>query len=234
MRRACCARCIRRSASRRGSFKRMVVSRRYRLYVFDLDGTIVNTIKDIGEAFAETLVQAGYPRPTMEQVTAAVGGGAKMALKRLTGLDAAQAEPMIAHFLEIYGETCTAHAAPYPGVPELLARLAGEGAVLALVTMKAKVPTHKILRALGLDVFDEVIAYEDAERRKPDPESLLRLMAKYGVSPVDTLMVGDAVTDIQYAEAAGADSCAVLQGYGETAALLAAKPTYALDSLREF
>jgi phosphoglycolate phosphatase len=119
-------------------------------------------------------------------------------------------------------------------VRELLARLAAQGAVLALVTMKAKVPTHKILSALGLDVFDEVIAFEDVERRKPDPDSLLKLMDKYGVSPSDTLMVGDAATDMQYAAAAGADACATLRGYGNPDALLAEKPKYALNSFLEF
>jgi phosphoglycolate phosphatase len=212
----------------------MGIDRRYRLYVFDLDGTVADTREDLGRAFTSAMEEAGYPAPNMEQVTAAVGGGAMKALERLTGLKGEATEPMIARFLEIYSGICTEHTAPYPGVCELLARLAAQGAVLALVTMKAKVPTHKILSALGLDVFDEVIAFEDVERRKPDPDSLLKLMDKYGVSPKDTLMVGDAATDMQYAAAAGADACAMLRGYGSPEALLAEKPKYALNSFLEF
>jgi phosphoglycolate phosphatase len=212
----------------------MGIDRRYRLYVFDLDGTVADTREDLGRAFTSAMEEAGYPAPNMEQVTAAVGGGARKALERLTGLKDGAAEPLIARFLEIYVEICTEHTTPYPGVRELLARLAAQGAVLALVTMKAKVPTHKILSALGLDVFDEVIAFEDVERRKPDPDSLLKLMDKYGVSPSDTLMVGDAATDMQYAAAAGADACAMLRGYGNPDALLAEKPKYALNSFLEF
>ena len=83
-------------------------------------------------------------------------------------------------------------------------------------------------------MFDEVIAYEDAQRRKPDPETLLMLMEKFGVRPEDALMVGDATTDIRYAAAAGVDACAMLNGYGTPADLLAERPKYALHSFKEF
>jgi len=212
----------------------MGIDRSYRLYVFDLDGTVADTREDLGRAFAAAMQEAGYPLPDMAQVTAAIGGGAMKALERLTGLTGEAAQSLLARFLEIYNGICTEHTAPYPGVRELLARLAAQGAVLALVTMKAKAPTHQILSALTLDVFDEVIAFEDVERRKPDPESLFMLMEKFGIRPEDTLMVGDAVTDMQYAAAAGADACAMLMGYGSPEALLAEKPKYALQSFLEF
>jgi phosphoglycolate phosphatase len=213
----------------------MGIDKSYRLYVFDLDGTVADTREDLARAFTAALEEAGYPRPDMVQVTAAIGGGAEKGLFRLTGAQGEAAEPLLESFLEKYGGLCTDHTAAYPGVCELLERLAAQGAVLALVTMKAKAPTHKILAALGLDaLFDDVIAFEDVLKRKPDPESLLMLMEKYGVSPQDTLMVGDAATDIQYAAAAGADACAMLEGYGDAEALLAEKPKYALRSLTEF
>lgn len=212
----------------------MGIDKRYRLYVFDLDGTVADTREDIARAFAETLEEAGYPRPDLGQVTAAIGGGAKKALQRLTGLEGEEAEPLLEKFLVRYGEVCADRTAPYEGVRELLERLAAQGAVLALVTMKVKKPTHKILDALGLKVFDEVIAYEDAPRRKPDPETLLALMEKYGVQPEDTLMVGDTVTDLRYAAAAGVDACVMLQGYGAAADVLAEHPRYALNSFKEF
>ena len=212
----------------------MGIDKRYRLYVFDLDGTVVDTREDIALAFAQTLAEAGYARPDLSQVTAAIGGGAKKALQRLTGLEGEEAEPLLAKFLVQYGEVCADHAVPYEGARELLERLTAQGAVLALVTMKVKEPTHKILRTLGLEVFDEVIAYEDAQHRKPDPETLFKLMEKYGAKPEDTLMVGDTVTDMRYATAAGADACAMLQGYGATEDLLAEHPRYTLSSFKEF
>ena len=212
----------------------MGIDKKYRLYVFDLDGTVVDTREDIALAFADTLAEAGYPRPDLSQVTAAIGGGAKKALQRLTGLEGEESEPLLAKFLVKYGECCADHAAPYEGVRELLERLTAQGSVLALVTMKVKEPTHKILSALGLEVFDEVIAYEDAQRRKPDPETLFALMEKFGVKPEDALMVGDTVTDMRYAAAAGVDACAMLQGYGDADDLLAELPRYTLNSFKEF
>jgi len=212
----------------------MGIGRSYRLYVFDLDGTLAETRADLGRAFAAAMEEAGYPAPSMEQVTAAVGGGVIKALNRLTGLDEQTAQPMIARFMGIYIDICADHTELYPGARELLTRLAAQGAVLALVTMKPKIPTHKILSALNLTVFDEVIAFEDVEKRKPDPDSLMKLMDKYGIRPEDTLMVGDAATDMQYAAAVGADACAMLKGYGQPEALLEEKPKYAIESFLEF
>lgn len=213
----------------------MGIDKRYRLYVFDLDGTIADTREDLARAFSAAIEEAGYPKPSLAQVTAAVGGGAEKALQLLTGLEGEAVKPLLSRFFTIYGRICADHVTAYPGVPELLARLFAQGALIALVTMKTKEPTRKILSALKIDMlFNDVIAFEDTERRKPDPETLLLLMQKYGVKPEDTLMVGDAATDVRYASAAGADACAMLRGYGEPSALLAAKPKYAINDFSEF
>ena len=100
--------------------------------------------------------------------------------------------------------------------------------------MKYKVPTHKILDAHGLDMFDAVITFDDVKKRKPDPDSLYTLCNRFGADIADTLMIGDTVTDISYAHAAGADSCAVAYGYGDTDELLALSPKYVIKSLLEF
>lgn len=212
----------------------MGIDKSYRLYVFDLDGTVADTRVDLARAFAAAMEEAGFPAPSMEQVKAAVGGGAKKALERLTGIKDEALEPLLERYLQIYEGICTEYSVPYPGTRELLGRLVAQGAVLAMVTMKPKVPTDKIIAALGLDFFNEVITFEDVEKRKPDPESLLMLMDKYSIQPEDTLMVGDAATDIQYAAAAGADACAMLNGYGKAESLLAEKPKYAIESFMEF
>lgn len=213
----------------------MGIDKKYRLYVFDLDGTLADTKDDIALAFSAAMEEAGYPRPELAQVTAAVGGGAKKALQQLTGLEGAAAEPLLNRFFTVYEQICTDHVSAYPLSRELLARLSAQGAVIALVTMKVKAPTRKILLSLELEpYFDEVIAFEDAERRKPDPHTLWMLMEKYGVSAEETLMVGDSATDVQYATAAGVDACAMLGGYGNQEMMLAENPKYVLSGFSEF
>jgi phosphoglycolate phosphatase len=83
-------------------------------------------------------------------------------------------------------------------------------------------------------MFDEVITFDDVERRKPDPDSLNKIMQKYDIQSNDALMIGDTVTDMRYAKAAGIDACAMLYGYGVTNEVLAENPQYALSSFLEF
>ncbi len=208
--------------------------RDYKLYIFDLDGTLVDTRPDIARALQKTLQDAGLPAPNLDEVARAIGGGAKNAVSMLTGLVGEELAPHLERFTKDYEEMCADNTCVYEGGEELLRRLKDDGAYLALVTMKFKAPTLKILDTHALDMFDAVLTFDDVEKRKPDPDSLFKLCGRFGVDVSDTLMIGDTVTDIKYAHAAGADSCAVEYGYGETADILALKPTYAIKSLLEF
>ncbi len=208
--------------------------RAYKFYIFDLDGTLVDTRPDIARALQKTLQDAGLPAPNLDEVARAIGGGAKNAVSMLTGLTGDELAPHLERFTKDYEEMCADNTCVYEGGEELLRRLKDDGAYLALVTMKFKAPTLKILDTHALNMFDAVITFDDVEKHKPDPDSLFKLCGRFGVDAADTLMIGDTVTDINYAHAAGADSCAVEYGYGETADLLALEPTYALKSLLEF
>jgi phosphoglycolate phosphatase len=206
----------------------------YELYVFDLDGTIADTRADLKTALAEAVKAAGFPEPAEENVIAAVGRGALKAIEKLTGMDEEQAEKYLGIFRETYEKVCCDNVTLFPGVKEFLYGLKEHGKKTALVTMKYRVPTIKILSRLGIDIFDEVTAFEDTEKRKPDPESFLKLFNKYGIGPDRALMVGDSITDIRYAKAAGADVCIMLYGYGDKKEMLAAKPQYLLNGFQEF
>ena len=207
--------------------------RDYKLYIFDLDGTLVDTRPDIARALQKTLQEANMPVPNLDEVARAIGGGAKNAVSMLTGLVGDAVLPHLKSFTEDYEQMCCDNTCVYEGGEELLRRLKDGGAKLALVTMKYKTPTLKILDAHGLDMFDAVVTFDDVDKRKPDPESLLKLCERFGVDAADVLMIGDTVTDVRYAQGAGADVCAVEYGYGETEDLLVLGPTYAVKSLTE-
>ena len=127
---------------------------------------------------------------------------------------------------------CADHTIVYEGGEPLLCRLKAQGAKLAVVTMKFRAPTHSILRHHGIfDLLDEVLTFDDLEKRKPDPDSLFALMRKYVLKPEDVLVIGDTVTDLKYAQNAGVDACAVKYGYGEVGDLKALQPRYMVKSL---
>ena len=210
----------------------MGLGRAYILYLFDLDGTLVDTKLDIALAFQRVLGEAGFEKPSLEDVEKAIGGGAKNAVNKLTGLEGDALAPLLEAFTAAYEEMCADHTEVYAGGEALLRRLKAEGAKLAVVTMKFRAPTHKILRRHGIiDLLDDVLAFDDLEKRKPDPDSLVKLIIKYDLKPEDVLVIGDTVTDLKYAQNAGVDACAVEYGYGELEDLKALSPRYMVKSL---
>jgi len=213
----------------------MALAKEYGLYVFDLDGTLVDTRLDIARALQKALGEAGFPQPGLGDVTKAIGGGARKALLKLTGLQDDELDPcLLENFAAIYEQMCCDNTSVYPGAEELLKRLKERGARLAVVTMKYRTPTHRILKHHGLfDLLDAVVSFDDIEKRKPDPESLFMLQKRFGVPLERILMVGDSMTDLEYAKAAGVDACAVTHGYGVLEDMRAAGPRYMISGFAE-
>lgn len=212
----------------------MGLGKAYKLYLFDLDGTLVDTKLDIALAMQKVMAQAGFEKPSLDEVEKAIGGGAKNAVNKLTGLAGEELAPLLEEFTAAYEEMCADHTSVYAGGEALLRRLKDEGAKLAVVTMKFRAPTHKILKHHGIfDMLDDVLAFDDLEKRKPDPDSLFALMKKYDLKPADVLVIGDTVTDIKYAQNAGTDACAVEYGYGELKELAALAPRFMVKALTD-
>ena len=124
----------------------MRIDKTYKLYVFDLDGTLVDTRIDIARALEMALSDAGYDVPNREQVVSVIGGGSANAVRKLTGLDDDALKPLLKEFMAAYDDVCSDNTTVYEGAEDLLARLKAQGAVLTLVTMKSSIPTHKILK----------------------------------------------------------------------------------------
>ena len=212
----------------------MGVEKRYKLYVFDFDGTLVDTRTDMARAYGSVAYAAGRDVPSRQTIESVIGGGSVNAVRKLTGLDGDDLKPFLDAFKLLYDAVCADNTTVYEGAYDLLERLRAQGALLALVTMKYKTPTYKILKKHGFDMFDEVVTFDDIEKRKPDPDSLIAMMDKYNVRPSEVLMIGDTVTDMRYATAAGVDACAMTYGYGVTAEVLAESPRYKLESFCNF
>jgi phosphoglycolate phosphatase len=187
----------------------------YALYVFDLDGTLVDSRRDIAESANELLEACGGSALPEEVIGRMVGNGAPTLVARAFAAAALQPPAdALARFLRIYDRRLLVHTRPYDGIPDVLAALHVR-APLAVLTNKPHAATRSILAGLDLDKFfdvDAVVAGDGAFARKPDPAGLLYLSARAGVRPATTLLVGDSLADWQTARSASASVC--LAGYG--------------------
>jgi phosphoglycolate phosphatase len=186
------------------------------LLVFDLDGTLIDSVKDLAEAASELVVTLGGQPLDVTEVGGMVGDGAAMLVRRAlsaAGLDA-DTPDALDRFLDIYDRHLLNHTRPYPGVREAL-MLASRRARLAVLTNKPLNPARRILEGLALvECFDEVIGGDGPLPRKPDPSGLRALMARTGNRP--TLMVGDSPIDAATAAAAGCAFGWARYGFGVT------------------
>jgi phosphoglycolate phosphatase len=186
------------------------------LIVFDLDGTLIDSQRDIAESTNEMLESYGAEPLPIEDVARMVGEGAKVLVGR--ALITAGLRPDVAEafdrFLRIYDRRLLNHTVPYPGITEVVESAAGR-ASLALLSNKPEAPTRRLLEAFDLARhFTWTIGGDSAFPRKPDPASLRYLMTEAAVTTTSTLFVGDSMIDVQTARGAGVRLCVVLYGFG--------------------
>lgn len=187
-----------------------------RLVVFDLDGTLVDSQRDIANAADALIVELGGQPLPEAAVAGMVGEGAGLLVRRV--LTAAAIDPdtpgALTRFLALYGQRLLDHTRPYAGMDRVL-DLLGRHCPLAVLTNKPGAPSESILEGLGLrQHFRDVIGGDAAWPRKPDPDGLLELARRAGAAPSSTLLVGDSEIDLQTARAAGARLCLARYGFG--------------------
>ncbi len=185
-----------------------------RLIVFDLDGTLIDSRRDLTDSANALIVEHGGAPLTEDAVSRMVGEGARLLVQRATHAAGLGDPPgALERFLEIYGTRLLVHTRLYDGVPDALDAAHRVGTV-SLLTNKPLAPTARILDGLGIaGAFKDVIGGDGAFPRKPDPASLLELVRLAGASPETTLLVGDSAIDRDTAARAGIQCCLVLYGF---------------------
>ena len=192
--------------------------------LFDLDGTLLDTVADIALALNRTMLEYGYNPLAESDVRRMIGRGSPILIERAAAAqgrrldDAAQAA-MLERFFHHYGELEESNedrARPYPGAVESLHAVHRAGVRTAVVTNKQHRFADALLRRLGLAGWvDAVVGGDTCERRKPDPQPLLFACESLQVRLSESLMVGDSVNDVQAARAAGIPVVCVSYGYNE-------------------
>jgi phosphoglycolate phosphatase len=185
------------------------------LIAFDLDGTLIDSRRDLAESANQLIVERGGSPLTEQAVGAMVGDGAAVLVSR--ALAAAGLEPSagdLQRFLEVYDTRLLTHTRPYEGIVAAV-HTAGRYARLGVITNKPLGAATRILEGLHLlDCFEQIIGGDGPFPRKPDPSGLVAMMERSRSSPSRTLLVGDSSVDLETARRAQVKCCLVAFGFG--------------------
>jgi len=211
-----------------------------KMILIDVDGTLVDSVPDLAYCVDEMMKALGRPAYGEERVRDWVGNGVERLTRRaLIGqLDGEPADEDFQRaypiFLELYAENTSKRSLLYPGIKEGLDWLKAEGYTLGCVTNKAAQFTLPLLKDLGVhDYFGLVVAGDTLPEKKPHPLPLLHAAEHFGVSPEESLMVGDSVSDVKAARAAGFNIVCMSYGYNHGQDIREAHPDAVIDSLVE-
>ena len=191
-----------------------------RAVLFDLDGTLLDTIADLAEAANRMLAELGRPLRPQDEIHRFVGKGIPNLVRRCLTEDSAASEAEIAAAVAVFRRHYTVvngiHARLYPGVDATLQAMRARGLRLAVVTNKAEAFTLPLLARTGIaGYFDTVVSGDTLAVKKPDPAVLHLACARIGVSAGEALMIGDSANDALAAQGAGMPVLLVTYGYSE-------------------
>ena len=186
--------------------------------IFDLDGTLTNTLESMTYSVNLTLEEMGLSKITKDQCRLFVGNGARVLMEKSLKAAGDTDAPRIEEGMEIYGrifdQNCTYHVTPYEGIPEMLKALKDKGIQLAVLSNKPDRQTVKVVKAIfGEELFDYAQGQKEGIRRKPEPDGVWYLMEQMHVSKEECLYIGDSEVDAATGRNAGLKTIGVLWGF---------------------
>ncbi len=206
---------------------------RYRGLLFDLDGTLVDSLDLILSSYRHTMAQHLGRVPPDDEWLDTMGRPLRVQLESFAGTPE-QLEAMFQTYVDHNEENNQRLIRPFPGMRPAIESLRGAGFRMGVVTSKIGAHARRELRSCGLDgLFDGMVAADDVERPKPHPEPVLRGLQSLGTAARETLMVGDSLYDLESARAAGVDAAAALWGPFDRARLSPGVPTHWIRHIDE-
>lgn len=210
----------------------------YKACVFDLDGTLTDTLESLNYSVSETMKEIGLAPITKEQCREFVGNGAKVLIEKVLRAagdeELAYFDKALDTYLRIFDENCTYHVTPYKGVPRMLAAMKEMGIKLGVLSNKPDRQTvYVVEKIFGRDTFDFVQGQKEGVPRKPDPTALISMAEHFGSEPEETLYIGDSEVDAATGKAARTDTILVSWGFRDREVLAAAEPLKIADTTEE-
>lgn len=190
----------------------------YKACIFDLDGTLTDTLESLTYSVNLTMKEMGFPVITQEQCRRFVGNGAKVLIEKAlrTGgdRDLVHFDEAMGLYRSIFDENCTYHVKPYSGVPHLLEELKSRGMKLAVLSNKPdRQAVCVVEKIFGKDLFDFVRGQREDVPRKPDPAAAIMIAEALGADRSETLYIGDSEVDAATGRAARMDTVLVSWGF---------------------
>lgn len=212
---------------------------RYRVVIFDLDGTVLNTIGDLAAAVNHALENHGYPAHSVDGVRRRVGNGVANLIRRAApeGVSEAERAEMLAEFKAYYRDHINDTTAPYPGIPELMRDLRAAGIFVGVNSNKYDYALQELCGIHFGGLYDCAVGEFPDVPRKPDPAGAERILRAAGAERRETIYIGDSSVDIETARNAGVDAAWVSWGFRtreEMAGVEIPRAFDSVDDLRAF
>ena len=206
--------------------------------IFDLDGTLTNTLESMTYSVNLTLKEMGLSQITKDQCRMFVGNGARVLIEESLKVSGDPKASRIEEGMKIYGrifdQNCTYHVTPYEGIPEMLTALKDRGIHLAVLSNKPDRQTVKVVKEIfGDNIFDYAQGQKDGIRRKPAPDGVWYLMEQMQVSKEECLYIGDSEVDAATGKNAGLKTIGVLWGFRDRKTLETAGADHLIERPEE-
>ncbi len=188
---------------------------RYKYVLFDLDGTILDTLGDLHAAANAALRECGYPERTRDEVRRFVGNGIRKLIERAVPSGTSEEDIVRTHeaFTAYYSVHCKDKTKPYAGIPELVRGLKENGIVSAVISNKADYAVKALCEEYFEGLFELSVGEREGIRKKPAPDSVLEAMRVMGAKSSETVYIGDSDVDVMTAKNAGIDCIGVSYGF---------------------
>jgi phosphoglycolate phosphatase len=193
----------------------MGLENKYKALIFDLDGTILDTLDDLADSVCYALKVNGQPQRSTDEVRQFVGNGIRKLIERAVaeGTDAALTQKVYQDFMEYYKVHCADKTRPYEGIVELMSELKVHGYMTAVVSNKADGAVNELCRRYFPQMFDYCVGERDGIAKKPSPDSVNEVIRKLGIGAGEAVYIGDSEVDIETAANAKMDCIIVSWGF---------------------
>ena len=188
---------------------------KYKLAIFDMDGTILNTLEDLADSMNYALKIHGMPERTIDEVRRFVGNGIRKLVERAVPEDTplADVDRVFETFTVYYKDHCAIKTRPYDGILEVLKQLKDMGVKMAVVSNKADFAVQSLCQDYFPGLFDFAVGDREGQRRKPAPDSVNAVLEKFAMDRKDAVYIGDSDVDVDTAANAGMDMIGVSWGF---------------------